>query len=109
MKKPALISAGSSRKQLLTQAEFSVELVNASAGIYQFLFACIKGVTLGADFYFDILLRASRFNNFSASALDSRLLVVGMDPFFHYVHLSLCVITRESDFNIRYCQMQAFF
>ena len=79
---PGLIHAA-----LLIQAEFPVELLNASAGVYQLLLACIKGVTLGADFYSDILLCASRLNNLSASALYSRLLIVGMYPLFHHVHL----------------------
>jgi hypothetical protein len=72
---------------LFVQAELLVELVDASAGVNQFLLARVKGVTLRADFHFDILLRASRFNNLAASAPDRRLLIVGMDPFLHRVHL----------------------
>ena len=73
----------------LFQAKLLVELINTAAGVYQLLLACIKGVTLGADFYPDILLRASRFNNLTARTLNRRLLVIGMDPFFHHVHLFL--------------------
>jgi hypothetical protein len=73
------------------QAKLLVELVNTSAGVYQLLFARVKGVTLGADFDFDIFLRATRFDNLSASALNSRLPVVRVDSFFHYAHLTSVV------------------
>jgi hypothetical protein len=68
---------------LLLQTKFPIELINAPAGIHQLLLAGIKGVTLRADFNFDVRLRAPRLNNLSASASDCRLLVFGMDPFLH--------------------------
>ena len=72
---------------LLIQAEFSVELINASAGVNQLLLARVKGVTLRADLNFDVLPRASRINNLTASALNCRLLIIGMNTVFHHVHL----------------------
>ncbi len=74
----------------LLNAKLLVELINASAGVNQLLFACIKRVTLRADFHLNVLLRATRLNNFTASALNRRLLVVWMDTFLHYVHLFQC-------------------
>ena len=73
----------------LFQAKLLIELINTTAGIDQLLLACIKGVTLGTDLDFDVLLRASRFNNLPASAPYSGLLVIGMYPFLHSVHLFL--------------------
>jgi hypothetical protein len=73
----------------LFEAELLVKLIDPAAGVYQLLLTGIKGVTLGADFYLDILLCAPRFDDLTASAPDSRLLVVGMDPYLHYVHLFL--------------------
>jgi xanthine/uracil/vitamin C permease (AzgA family) len=68
---------------LLLQTKLSVELINASAGVYQLLLAGVKGVTLGADFDLDVLFCAPRLNDLSASAPDRRLLIVGMYPFLH--------------------------
>ena len=75
----------------LFQAKLLIELINTTAGIDQLLLACIKGVTLGTDLDLDVLLRASRFNNLTASAPYSGLLVIGMYPFLHSVHLFLCI------------------
>ena len=71
------------------KTEFLVELVNTSAGINQLLLAGIKGVTLGADFNLDIFPCAARLNYLAAGATNGRLLVLGMDPFLHCVHLFL--------------------
>jgi hypothetical protein len=73
----------------LFQAKLLVKLVNTSTGVDQFLFARIKRVTLGADFNLYILLCTPCFNNLTASASDRCLLVVGMNPYLHYVHLFL--------------------
>ena len=74
---------------LLLKSKLFVELIYTAAGVYQLLLARIKRVTLGADLYLDIFLSASRFNDLTASASDSRLLVLRMDSFFHLVHLFL--------------------
>ncbi len=71
----------------LFYTKFLVELVNASAGVDQLLLACIKWVTIRADFHLYVFLRAARLNNLTASALNGRLLIVGMEPFLHHVHL----------------------
>ena len=71
----------------LLQAEFSVKLVDTTARINQLLLACIKWVTLRADFHLDIRLCAPCFNNLSASAPNRRLLIVRMESFLHHVHL----------------------
>jgi len=89
MKKTRALSAGARHycQRSLIQAEFLVELINASAGVYQLLFACIEWVAFRAYLNSDILFCASRFNNLTACALNRRLLIIGMDPFFHDVHL----------------------
>jgi len=93
----------------LIQAEFPVEFVDASAGIHQLLLACIKGVALGTYFYFDIFLCASRLNNLTASALNSRLLIIGMYSLFHHVHHFQTFLTCKPDCNIRAALLQEFF
>jgi hypothetical protein len=77
---------------LLVQTEFSVKSIYSSTGINQLLSAGVERVTLGTDFYFDIFLCASRFNNLSASAPNSRLLIFRMDSYFHNVHLFLVYV-----------------
>ena len=99
----------SKQKRQLFEAELLVELINTSAGIYQFLLACIKGVTLRADFNLYVLLCASRLNNLTASAPNSGLLIVGMDPFLHYVHLFRHFYFRKADCTIYYFKMQQFY
>ena len=71
----------------LLKTELLIELLNASAGVDQFLLACIEGVTFGANFNRYVFLRRACFNNFAASTPNCGLLVVGMDTFLHYVHL----------------------
>ena len=71
------------RLLVLAQAKLPVKLVNTSAGVYQLLFACIKRVALGANLHSDIFPCATRLNNLSACTLDSRLLIIWMDSFFH--------------------------
>jgi hypothetical protein len=71
------------------KTKLSIELINAPAGVHQLLFAGVKGVALGADFDLDIFLRATRFDNLAASALNRRLPVIRVDSFLHYAHLSL--------------------
>jgi len=92
---PHLLSAGHFG---LFQAKLLIELINTSTGVYQLLLACIKGVTLGTDLDLDVLLRASRLNNLTASTPYSGLLVIGMYPFLHYVHLFLCNLHAQSGF-----------
>jgi hypothetical protein len=71
------------------QPELAVELVNATAGIDQFLLAREKGVTLGADFDLNILFGGAGLDDLPARAFYRGLLIVGMDAFFHLpVHLS---------------------
>ena len=71
----------------LLQAEFPIELLYASAGVDQFLLACIEGVTFRANLNRYVLLCRACFDNFAASTPDSGLPVVRMDTFLHYVHL----------------------
>jgi hypothetical protein len=86
MTKPAQECAGLQRTgmvKLIGKAVFFIEFVNTAACIYQFLLTCEKGVTLGADFNLDILLRGAGFDYFSTRAPYGCLLVIGMDTFLH--------------------------
>jgi len=114
-----------SNTQLLIQAKLPVEFLNAAAGIDQLLFACIERVALRANLYLDVFLCASRLNNLTASALNSRLLIIGMYPFFHCYDIPFYVsaipvvlfaepqllfsVTRKEDFSTCRNQMQVFF
>ena len=89
--KPALESAGLGSlvfdlMQLLFQSEFSVELIDASAGVYKLLLARIEWVAFGTYFYLYVFPCASRFDSFTAGAFDCRLLVIRMYPLFQSVH-----------------------
>ena len=81
---------------LLVETEFLIELVHASACIYQLLLAGVKGVTLGADFNLDVLLCGARLDDSSAGTLDCRRSIVGMDTLFHDVFTSF-------SFQSQYC------
>ena len=69
------------------QTELPIELLNPSASVDQFLFACKEGVTFRANLNRYVLLCRACFDNFAASTPDFGLLVVRMDTFLHYVHL----------------------
>ena len=73
----------------LLNAVLLVELINAAAGIDQLLLAGVEGVALRADLDGDVLLGGSGLDDLAAGAADGRALVIGMDSFFHVVHLML--------------------
>jgi len=78
-----------SRVGLLVQIVTLLETVYTAAGINQLLSAGKERMTLGADFYSDILLGGAGLDHFTASAANGGLLVVGMDSLFHGCHLFL--------------------
>ena len=65
------------------QAKFLVEFVHTATGVYQLLFACIKGVTFGADLHLNVIARTTRLNYLTASTTNCGLLVVWVDPLLH--------------------------
>ena len=67
----------------LLQAELSVELVNATAGVDQLLLAGVEGMALGADLNGDVLLGRASLYHFAAGAADGGLEILGMDAFLH--------------------------
>ena len=73
----------------LLNAVLLVELINTAAGIDQLLLAGVEGVALRADLDGDVLLGGSGLDDLAAGAADGRALVIGMDSFFHVVHLML--------------------
>ena len=92
----------------MAQAELSVEFVNSSAGINQFLLACIKRMALGANLYPYVLFCASCLNNLTARALDRRLMIVGVYSFFHW-SLPLSFQRTEGILTQTYCKCKCFF
>ena len=73
----------------LLDAVLLVELINTAAGVDQLLLAGVEGVALRADLDGDVLLGGSGLDDLAAGAADGRALVIGMDSFFHVVHLML--------------------
>ena len=81
-----VISLGSWAEQKtcsVFQTELLIEAADASASIHHLLLSGEEGVTLGANFYSDVLLGRSCFNNVPASTSDGSRLVLGMDAFLH--------------------------
>ena len=74
---------------ILLDAESLVETINTSTSVNQLLLAGIERVALGADFNLDVLLSGTGSKHVATSAADCRLTVLGMDAFFHLVHLFL--------------------
>lgn len=70
---------------LVFDVELFLESVNASARIYQLLFAGEEGVALGTDFNADVVLRRTRGNFISANAFDDGFFILGMYSVFHLV------------------------
>lgn len=65
----------------------SSKLIYAATGINQLLTACIEGMTFGADINREAFLGGTRLESFAAGAFHNALTVLGMDVFFHYLHL----------------------
>ena len=101
----------------LLEAVLLVELVHAAAGVDQLLLAGVEGVALRADLDGDVLLGGSGLDDLAAGAADGRALVIGMDSFFHVVHLMMSCPeaeiygdTRRNANYSKWCRaMQAFF
>ena len=74
---------------LLLKTETTVEAINTSAGVNQFLLASVEGMALGANFNVDFGLSGTSVDNLTASAGDGAIHIVGMDSLFHSFHLFL--------------------
>ena len=68
---------------VLDHAETLLELVNASAGIDEFLLTGEEGMALGADFDLQIAFGGASLNFLAASTLDGALFIFGMDLILH--------------------------
>ena len=101
----------------LLDAVLLVELINTAAGVDQLLLAGVEGVALRADLDGDVLLGGAGLDDLAAGAADGRALVIGMDSFFHVVHLMMSCpeaeIYGDTRRNANYSKprraMQAFF
>ena len=82
--KPRRILRGS----ILLQSVSLLELVHASARIDELLLACEERMAVAADFNLDILLCGTCLYNIAAGTLYGCKVVIGVDTFFHYCHLS---------------------
>ncbi len=69
---------------LLHLCKTLLELVNASAGIYEFLLTCIERMALGADFNVHITLYGVSLNACTTSTSDGSYFVLGMNTVLHF-------------------------
>jgi hypothetical protein len=74
---------------LLLKTVFLIELINTTIGSGSLLLAGVEGVALGAHLYVDLRLGGTGHERVTAVAGNGRLIVLGMDTFFHFVHLSI--------------------
>lgn len=86
--------------RLSAEVEFLFEFVNSAAGINEFLFAGIEGMTFRAYIYLDILFY--RLGNIfgTASTLDGCGFVFGMDSLFHFSFPHFHIIKEHNAPNI---------
>lgn len=74
---------------LLLETETTVEAINTSAGVNQFLLASVERMALGANFNSDFRLGRMSLDHFATSAGDGAFYVIGMNTVFHSFHLFL--------------------
>ena len=74
---------------LLLETETTVEAINTSAGVNQFLLASVERMALGANFNVDLRLGGMGVDDLAASAGDGAVHIIGMDALFHSFHLFL--------------------
>ena len=81
--KPCRFEARLKFNSLLSFFVAAVEFVDTTGGINKFLFAGEEGVALGADT--DLVFRTGGFDvpDFTASAGDDGITILGMDILFH--------------------------
>ena len=88
-KKPHRIhGAAFGLRGLLVETELLVEAADTSAGVHHLLLAGVEGVTLGANFYADVLLGGAGLDHIAAGAPDGGLLIVGVEAFLHFIFTS---------------------
>ena len=83
-----------------------LELVDASAGVYDLLLAGVEGMALGADINSKFLLGGAGLEGFTAYAANHGLAVIGMDVLLHLVHLS-CTDLQSVQIGFVTCLAQA--
>ena len=83
-----------------------LKLINASAGIYEFLLTCIERMALGADFHVHITLNGVSGNGGAAGTSDGSFFVIRMYSSFHF-HTSLILINFIAiNYNILFFNLQ---
>ena len=88
-KKPHRIhGAAFVHRDLLVKAELLVEAADTATGVHHLLLAGVEGVTLGANFYADVLLGGAGLDHIAAGAPDGGLLIVGVEAFLHFIFTS---------------------
>ena len=73
------------RKESVGDTETLLELVDASAGVYQLLLTRKERMTLRTYVNDDILLGRTSLDDVAACATNGRLLVIRMDALLHVV------------------------
>lgn len=66
-----------------------VELIDTAVSSCGLLLTCVERMALGANFYVKLRLGGSGYERVAAVAGNRRLIVRGMDSFFHLFHLSM--------------------
>ena len=86
-------------KKLSSGFKTLVELIYASAGINEFLLTGEERMALGANFNSEITLGRFGINNFAACTSNGCIDVVGMQTFFHCLHLTFHIIADCSAYD----------
>ena len=73
---------------LLVEAELLVEAADTATGVHHLLLTRVEGVTLGANFYADVLFGGASLDHIAAGAPDGGLLIVGVEAFLHVIFTS---------------------
>ncbi len=71
------------RSDSVTQAVLLVEAADPSASVHHLLLSGEKGVTFGANFNPDVLLRGTGFDHIAAGAANGGLLIIGVQSCLH--------------------------
>ena len=102
------------RLMTLIHVETLLEAIYAPACIHQLLLAGEERVTLGADFYLELLLGGTRLKRLTAYATDGCLAILGMDFLFHAISPLLRMLVwvrtepRIKVYHSRFCFASVF-
>ena len=76
----------------------TVEFVDTTGGVNEFLFAGEEGVALGADADLDLGTGGLDVPDFAAGAGDDGILISRMDVFFHFSVIPIVKLVNQNNF-----------